>query len=650
MSCDIEMLTPNIKDMLLLSLPLLPLAAAGLITLFFFPAKRASFSGTLATGAVFLSFLVAVLLFHSGDYHGAGHSLPLYQWFSSGGIEVVLGFRYDALSAVMTLVVSGVGALIHLYAIGYMAHDDSRPRFFVYLNLFVFFMLLLVLSDNLLLLFVGWEGVGLCSYLLIGFWYKEMSNALAGQKAFIVNRIGDAAFLLGLFALLHFTTTLDIAALPAALRQVPPMWLELIALFLFIGAMGKSAQVPLYVWLPDAMAGPTPVSALIHAATMVTAGVYMITRLEFLYQAAPLVSALILALATVTALLAASIALVQNDIKKLLAYSTISQLGYMFMALGVGAFSSGIYHLVTHAFFKAALFLAAGSVILGCHHEQDMRRFGGLWRIMPWTFLSYLAATLAIAGFPCLSGFYSKDQILWALSSDQGRATKIMLTGALSLSQLCWALAMFTAFLTAFYMTRSLLLTFFGSYRGEKMAKEAGLLMSLPVFLLAVCSIGFGVIYGEELLELLRAWSRSDMLGGHTQLVKNPAYHVLEKLSVLISFFGIFLAVLCYRVLPWIPEYFAHKLPELYRALEHKWWIDELYEKLLLKPLHALAQFFFVAIDGLVIESLVNGSAKFTQANAELLRGVQSGKVGIYLICVFIGVLLLLGYFLLQAG
>src|SRR6058998_3928037 len=428
-------------------IPALPLAAVGLNLLI---GDRLGKRGTawLACGAVGLAFAFAVrAVLRLAGLPEADRTIVenAYTWMRVGDFSASVAFLLDPLSAVMCLVVTGVGFLIHVYSVGYMAHDPSFRRFFLYLNLFMFAMLTLVLADNFLLLFVGWEGVGLCSYLLIGFWYQRPAAAEAGKKAFVVNRIGDFGFLLGMFTLFTFGGSLNFERLFAAAPHVFPVAGPVITfatICLFVGAIGKSAQIPLYVWLPDAMEGPTPVSALIHAATMVTAGVYMIARTNFIYQMAPEAMMVVAVIGAVTAFFAASIGLVQNDIKRVLAYSTVSQLGYMFLALGVGAFAAGIFHLMTHAFFKALLFLGSGSVIHAMHHEQDMRKMGGLRKKIPWTFWTMTIATFAIAGIPPLAGFWSKDEILWkAYSSPHG-------------SWVFWVIGLFTAFLTAFYMFR----------------------------------------------------------------------------------------------------------------------------------------------------------------------------------------------------
>jgi len=409
--------------------------------------------GSVAITAV-LAWILFFQLLGLGEHDRALHQV-LFEWIHVGSFAADFGLWLDPLSAVMLLIITNIGALIHLYSIGYMKGDPGYSRFFCYLNLFIFSMLCLVLGDNLLVLFLGWEGVGLCSYLLIGFWYEDRANAKAGKKAFITNRVGDFGFALGMMLLFVVFGSLDPQVINGALAKglptgVEPWMVEAAALLLFVGACGKSAQIPLYIWLPDAMAGPTPVSALIHAATMVTAGVYMIARLNGLFFHAEFASEVVLYIGAATALLAATIGLVQNDIKKVLAYSTVSQLGFMFVAMGAGAYAIGVFHLMTHAFFKACLFLGSGSVIMAMHHEQDMRFYGGLKKFMPVTHATFLAASLAIAGFPLMAGFMSKDEILWwAFASERG-------------STVAWALVVLAAFCTAFYMFRIMWMTFWG--------------------------------------------------------------------------------------------------------------------------------------------------------------------------------------------
>jgi len=623
-------------------IPLLPLCGAFFVLLFSQTDRsRHYLAGWIATFFSLTSFLCVVnlwwLLHLAAGGRVSGSSEPssevfvshAWQWIHTASFQVAWSLRLDRLSTVMSLVVTGIGTLIHLYAIGYMAEDKSRPRFFCYLNLFLFAMLLLVLGNNLLVMFVGWEGVGLCSYLLIGFWFSDMNNAHAGQKAFIVNRIGDAGFLLGMFTLLLLTGTIDFGGLEKNISSISPEVRDLAAFLLFIGAVGKSAQIPLYVWLPDAMAGPTPVSALIHAATMVTAGVYMIARLSFLYVGAPHTLFAISVIGTLTAFFAATVALVQNDIKKVLAYSTVSQLGYMFMALGAGAFSNGIYHVVTHAFFKACLFLAAGSVILGCHHEQDMRHFGGLRKKMPITFFTYFCATFAIAGFPFTSGFYSKDAILWTVYSNSNPLL-------VSYSHIFWAIGLFTAFLTAFYMTRSLMLTFFGEYRGHAHPHESPWVVWVPLVLLALPSLFFARFYGGELMEYLEAWTRPDLKGGHEALASNPTYHLLEMVSGGVAITGMLLAWLFYGPFRHVPGQLAKKWSFLYQLLLDKYRVDEAYAKFVVRPVAVLANFFFLGIDRVVVDGVVNGTGMFVEANGEMIRLAHTGRISFYALLMFI--------------
>ncbi len=633
---------------LLSLIPLCPLLGSFLVFVLCRRSEKLQvLAGWLATLCSASAFGIVIVLFQGLGAEGEHFTTSLWRWISVSPVNIDLALRFDRLSAVMSLVVTGVGSLIHLYAIGYMAEDDSRPRFFSYLNLFLFSMLLLVLGDNLVVMFVGWEGVGLCSYLLIGFWYKEMENARAGQKAFVVNRIGDAGFLIGMFVLLSRMGTIQFTQMQTLVSQMPPYIIEIAALLLFVGAIGKSAQIPLYVWLPDAMAGPTPVSALIHAATMVTAGVYMMARMSFLYALAPQTLVVVLVIGTLTAFFAATIALVQNDIKRVLAYSTVSQLGYMFMAMGAGAFSNGIFHVVTHAFFKACLFMAAGSVIMGCHHEQDMRHFGGLRKEMPLTFLAYFIATLAIAGFPFLSGFYSKDAILWTVFSNEGLPAQIAVFGNLSLAKFTWLIGLLTAFLTAFYMTRSLMLTFFGEYRGHHEAHESPWVVTVPLLILASLSAVFSFLWGEDLIHYLGYWTRADMKLGHEAFAHNELYHTLELTSIGVALVGIFLAVCFYGPLKSVPSKFASTFSWLYRALSRKWWIDELYGAIIIRPLSRLSSFLFAAIDRDCIDAFVNGTGMFVEANGEFVRRLQSGKISFYLTFMFLSAVLLIYFYLL---
>lgn len=637
-----------IENNLLAAIPLVPLLGALVVSqLMRKDSHHQGIAGWLATAFALISFGITAKLFAEDVLLNSAVSYKLWSWFEVGSFKADLAFKMDQLSGVMTLVVTGVGSLIHLYAIGYMEHDENRARFFCYLNLFLFSMLLLVLGDNLLMMFAGWEGVGLCSYLLIGFWYKEMPNAHAGQKAFIVNRIGDAGFLLGIFLLFHATGTINFHDLILALPAVAPNIKEWAALLLFIGAVGKSAQFPLYVWLPDAMAGPTPVSALIHAATMVTAGIYMITRMEFLYVQAPNVLVVISIVGTFTALLAATIALAQNDIKKVLAYSTVSQLGYMFMALGAGAFSNGIFHVVTHAFFKACLFMGAGSVIMGCHHEQDMRHFGGLAKKMPLTFITYFVATFAIAGFPFLSGFFSKDAILWAVYSSDNFTSQIMVAKDLPLSHLLWGVGAFTAFLTAFYMTRSLVLTFFGSYRGHAHPHESPWVVTVPLLILAALAAGFGLWDDGKLLHLLSQWTRADLRAGHEAFAHNEMFETLEHLSMGIAVSGIALAFVLYLFAPAVIATIAKTFSFIHKALLNKWWVDELYSAIIIKPLGLIASLFFKVLDRFFIDGTVNGVAEIVDVNQDILRSVHTGRISFYAMMMFASIVFFIVFWML---
>lgn len=664
------LLDPKHAECALSFLPFLPLIGAALVYLLTNGCTNSEkkgrhvLSGWLATIFSAGAFVLVVRLFQTLNTQTTPIAKKLWSWFAAGNFHVDFAFQFDHLTAVMCLIITGVGSLIHLYAIGYMAHDEHRPRFFCYLNMFLFAMLLLVLGSNLLVMFVGWEGVGLCSYLLIGFWFKEMPNAEAGQKAFVVNRIGDAGFILGIFTLFGALGAVDFATLAQHVAELPPGVIELAALLLFVGAVGKSAQIPLFVWLPDAMAGPTPVSALIHAATMVTAGIYMITRMSFLYVHAPMALSVIAIVGTLTAFVAATIALVQNDIKKVLAYSTVSQLGYMFMALGAAAFSNGIYHVVTHAFFKACLFMGAGSVIMGCHHEQDMRKFGGLWKKMPLTFLTYMVATFAIAGFPGLSGFYSKDAILWTVFSSENLSHTFVVFGHhLRLGHLLWSLGAVTAFLTAFYMTRSLMMTFFGTYRGghsehhghddhhghgeHHEPHESPWVVTLPLIILAALSAGFAYRYGESLMHYLGAWTRPDMSHGEEAFEHNHMFHRLEHLSMAIAISGMLLSAICYSGAAQFPVKLARALPNLYRMLLDKWRVDELYNAIIVRPLQCLAAICFQAFDRALIDGSVNGAGFAVEGAGEFFRRFQNGKIATYAAAMFGGALVMIIFWIL---
>jgi NADH-quinone oxidoreductase subunit L len=602
-----------------------------------------SVSAPAAVGAAFVSSVMAFVQLRSLA-PGTALTDHVFTWIHAGSLHLDVVFRVDPLSAVMILVITGVGFLIHVYSVGYMAHDQDIARYFTYLNLFTFSMLVLVLADSLPLLFVGWEGVGLCSYLLIGFWYDKDENASAGRKAFIVNRVGDAGFLLGMFVLYwHLGAgphSFSFVELAERVREMPPVVLTAAALLLFLGATGKSAQLPLYVWLPDAMAGPTPVSALIHAATMVTAGVYLIARLNFLYVMAPAALSVVAWVGVLTTLFAATIALAQNDIKKVLAYSTISQLGYMFLGVGVGAFGAGIFHLMTHAFFKALLFLGAGSVIHGMSGEQDMQKMGGLRHGMPVTFGTFLIATLAIAGIPGLAGFFSKDEILLAaFTSEHG-------------SPALWSLGAVGAGLTAFYMFRLLFLTFFGDTRASAEVAhhvhESPVSMTAPLAILAVLSVVGGYV------GLPAHWLWGNALGeflapavGHHQVphVSAALEYGLMAASVAIAVAGIAIAYFCYVVQPGMPYLIAWRARSLYELILHKYYVDELYDAGIVRPLHRTSLWLWQVWDVLVIDGLVNGVAGAVAANGSWWRRLQTGSVQHYALSFLAGAVAIVGYY-----
>lgn len=590
--------------------------------------------GLVACVPVWLSFLLSVRAFHDLRVLTPEQRFlidRLYPWLSLGTLNVDVAFWVDPLSSVMILVVTGVGGLIHIYSVGYMHEDKSYWRYFAFLNLFTFAMLLLVAADNLLLMFIGWEGVGLCSYALIGFWYHDHVNTRAGNKAFIVNRVGDFGFILGIFLIFwsldqqgHGTVAFREVEKFASLLEGQEIWgvgvTTLATLFLFVGATGKSAQIPLHVWLPDAMQGPTPVSALIHAATMVTAGVYMVSRLHFLYSLAPVTLAIVAAVGIATALLAATIALTQNDIKRVLAYSTISQLGYMFLAAGVAAYGAAVFHLMTHAFFKACLFLGSGSVIHAMGGEQDMRKMGGLRGAMPYTFWTFAIAVLAIAGTPLTAGFFSKDEILWqAHSSPHG-------------SPVLWLLGVIGAGLTAFYMFRQFFLVFFGECRADSHTKghlhESPKVMTYPLMLLALGSVASGWIGLPAILggSQFAAWLEP-VFGSHYKAHGSAALEeLLMVISVGIAALGFGLAYFMYYRAAVAPERFSSLAGGLpYRLFYNKYYIDEIYQFVFVRGALLLAR-IGAWIDQHVIDFIVDGSAK-TTAFVSWLNGLFDNYV-----------------------
>lgn len=557
---------------------------------------------------------------------GTPVSETAFTWAVVGGYAFEVSFWFDRLSAVMALVVTGVGSLIHVYSTGYMRDDESYARYFAYLNLFLFFMLLLVLGRSMLVLFAGWEGVGLTSYLLIGFWFDDPAKAKAGKKAFITNRVGDAAFLAGMFLLYGGLGTLDMVRINEAFLAgpVPAVSATLVGLLLFAGATGKSAQIPLHVWLPDAMAGPTPVSALIHAATMVTAGVYMVARLSGVYLQAPEASQVIAVVGAATALFAATIAIAQTDIKKVLAYSTISQLGFMFLALGVGAYGFAVFHLMTHAFFKACLFLGAGSVIHALGGEQDIRKMGGLWRKIPVTFVTFAVATAAIAGIPGLAGFFSKDEILlFAFGSSAGGAPYL------------WGIGAVTALLTALYMFRLLWLTFFGAPRMppevEHHVHESPLSMTGVLVVLALLSVGGGYLHVPQFLAPVLPIPALTEAGEHAE-------RALMGISIAIALAGLALAWFFFSKGAARAQAAQRALSPLHKLLADKWYVDELYELVVIRPLHAISDRLFLRVgDRILFDGSLHGLAALARHGARLLCRVQTGSLHLYALLVLFG-------------
>ncbi len=616
-------------------IPVLPLAGAAINGFLGRKSSRQAVT-TIAlffSGAAFAMALWVAMRFSS-------LTLPYHEyfahWIRSGSFSVDFAFYLDQLSLVMLLVVTGVGFLIHIYSVGYMWDDPSYYRFFSYLNLFMFFMLTLVLAGNYLMMFIGWEGVGLASYLLIGFWFTKDSAASAGKKAFIVNRIGDFGFLIALFLLIKHFGSLNFdqvfqSITPLGAETAGAGLLTAIGILLMVGACGKSAQIPLYIWLPDAMEGPTPVSALIHAATMVTAGVYMVSRSHVIFERAPIALTVVAIIGTLTAFFAATIGIAQTDIKKVLAYSTVSQLGYMFMACGVGAFSAGIFHLMTHAFFKGLLFLAAGSVIHAVGGEQDMRKMGGLKSYIPWTFLTMGIATLAISGIPPLAGFWSKDEILWR---------------AYQVSWVYWLIGLITAFITSFYMFRLLFMTFFGDYRGAQVdahgqsthghgehghgePHESPMVMLAPLMILALLSlvgglVGIGNHFEHFLAPVFGTGETVEAASRATELL-------LMGVSVIVAVLGWWLAYWLYCARPELPQKIADSLDGLYEAVVHKYYIDELYAAVFVRPLiDGSTRILWQDVDRKVIDAAVNDAGEGARHVSDEVRHMQSGNIRSY--------------------
>ncbi len=612
---------------------------------------------TIACASVFASFVTALLSFIELTNMPASARLieqTLFAWIPVGELNIEFGLLVDPLSAIMILVVTGVGFLIHVYSTGYMSHDKGFGRYFAYLNLFTFSMLTLVLADNFLLMFVGWEGVGLCSYLLIGFWFERKSATDAGKKAFIVNRIGDFGFLIGMFIIFWQVQSLDFAEVMARAPHAFIAGGTLVTtacLLLFVGATGKSAQIPLFVWLPDAMEGPTPVSALIHAATMVTAGVYMIARTSTLFMMAPDALMVIAIIGAATAFFAATIGLAQNDIKRVLAYSTVSQLGYMFLACGVAAFSAGVFHLMTHAFFKALLFLGSGSVIHAMSDEQDMTKMGGLKKYLPITYWTFLLATLAISGIPFFSGFFSKDEILWkSYSSLYGHP-------------IFWVIGVVTAGMTAFYMFRLVYMTFHGKERMDdktrKKIHESPRSMTVPLMILAVLSVVGGYVGMPHIFGVTNYFEEwlSPVLAGH-----EPPTHALAStsgggagtemllmaLSVLLVLIAIYTARLFYNKKPELATALRGKLTGVHKTLQNKYYIDEIYTAVVVHPLIIVSIGLWKVVDVIFIDGFINTLALLYDGISQLFRHAQTGRVRSYVTVFVIGVVGILGWLVMR--
>ncbi len=567
----------------------------------------------------------------------------LFTWISAGNLQVPFGVLVDQLSIIIMLVVTGVGFLIHLYSIGYMHGDPGVARYFAYLNLFVFSMLLLVMGNNLVLLYLGWEGVGLCSYLLIGFWYEKHSAARAGMKAFITNRVGDFGFALGIFLIFSTLGTIQYAEIFQQVDKLAAAGvLTAATLLLFVGATGKSAQFPLYIWLPDAMEGPTPVSALIHAATMVTAGVYMVARFNLLYAMSEVAQAVVVTIGTFTAVFAATMALVNNDIKRVLAYSTISQLGYMFIGVGVGAFAAGIFHLMTHAFFKALLFLGAGSVMHALANNTDIRKMGGLYPKIKITAITFIVAWLAISGIPPFAGFFSKDEIL---------------AKAFAYSPVVWVFGALGAVLTAFYMSRLVFLTFFGKFRGgeelEHHIHESPPVMTIPLSILAILSAIGGFVGVPELLggsnhfeHFLEPVFERAQEHLHFAHVSHGLEYTLMATSVLLALAGIGFAYLMYIKGTISPAKMTERFKGIYTVLYHKYYVDEFVEAAIIRPLLAFSRWLWHVVDDGIIDGIVNLVGKVTILFGLIFRRIQTGYVQNYAAFIVLGVILILAYYI----
>jgi NADH-quinone oxidoreductase subunit L len=614
--------------------PLFPLLGF-LINSFYGKKLPKSLSGAIAWTSVLASFIVSVLIFFEVKASGGkSHVVNVFSWISSDLLQVPFEFLIDPLSSTFLLIITGIGFLIHVYSTGYMHDDEGFSRFFSYLNLFVFFMLLLVMGNNFLITFTGWEGVGLCSYLLIGFWYKNTAYNNAAKKAFIMNRIGDLGFLLGIFLIFVTYGSITYGEVFAKAGTASISTVTAIALLLFIGAMGKSAQLPLHTWLPDAMAGPTPVSALIHAATMVTAGIFMVVRSNVFFSISTVAAETVAVVGAITALFAATIGLLQNDIKKILAYSTVSQLGLMFLGLGVGAYSSAVFHVTTHAFFKALLFLGAGSVIHAMGGEQDIRKMGGLSGKIKITFITMLIGTIAISGIPPFSGFFSKDEILAHVYEH---------------SKTLWLVGMIASMLTAFYMFRLLFLVFYGNFRGTKEQAhhlhESPASMTFPLIVLAILSVLGG------LMGLPEFWHLPNAIGSFlAPVIAHKSYSILNHttewtlmgLAVLGALSVIYFTYVLYMKHKVLPVSKEEELKPWQKLIYHKYYIDELYELVIRKPLDAISGLFYKILDIQLIDATVNGIGRAVKATGSSIRYLQNGNIGFYLMSMVMGVIFIL--------
>jgi NADH-quinone oxidoreductase subunit L len=614
-----------------------------------FPERTIGWIGAASVGASFVVALLIFLQLIGMDPGSRSVQKIIYTWMLSGDLNVPIGFLVDPLSMIMMMVVSGVGCIIHVYSIGYMHGEFGFRRYFAYLNLFVFNMLILVSANNFLLMFVGWEGVGLCSYLLIGYYYEKKSAADAGKKAFVVNRIGDFGFLLGMFLIfITFGTFnfVDVFAVAQQKLDAGGLMVTMITLLLFVGATGKSAQLPLYTWLPDAMEGPTPVSALIHAATMVTAGVYMVARCSVLFALAPISMTTVAVIGGATALYAATIGITQFDIKRVLAYSTISQLGYMFMACGVGAYASGVFHLMTHAFFKALLFMAAGSVMHAMSGELDMRKMGGLRKKLPYTHWTYMFGTLAIAGIFPFAGFFSKDEILYY---------------SLTRHPAFWVLGAVAAVMTSFYMFRSVFMTFYGKSRVDHETAhhlhESPPLMTVPLMILAGLSLVGGLVgipiipglhvFGDFLAPVF-APAKAILEHGHHAAHHSVTFEVaLMLVSLGIAILGLVVARWMYLSDTSVPDRVIQAFPGLHRLVYNKYWMDEVYDTLFVNSIVNFSRFLWKAFDESIVDGIVNGVGALTRGVGSVLRWLETGLVKDYALSILFGVLVIIGYIVL---